>query len=135
MKTDPVTLIQTCFERLKPIFLLGNKTVGKRIVYVPIPAFARRKYVVVFDWIFRQLKGKSNTRGVNLEQLVELFSETSKNRGIAIKQQLDFYKKGLYNRHFMWKPKKSFVKFKPLQKRYGKRKMRIRYKRQSINIK
>jgi hypothetical protein len=62
--------------------------------------------------------------------LSDLFIETLRNKGIALKQQMEYYKKGIYNRHFMWKPKKVYIKFKPLRK--GKRMKKLKKARRSI---
>jgi hypothetical protein len=48
-KGKPFNVFFQVYNKLKPIFLLGNQQMGKRIVYVPIMSTTNRKYVVIMN--------------------------------------------------------------------------------------
>ena len=82
-------------KNVVPFFVLRQKKFGKRIVYLPALAKGNKKNRFMLDWLVRQLRGRSNVRGVKKEDLLNLLFETYKNKGSAVSFKREYYKQAI----------------------------------------
>jgi ribosomal protein S7 len=98
---DPIFIFYTVFKKLVPIFSIAYKRVGNK--YQPVPKFANKnvRIVLINDWLIRSLKGKSNTRGVKVSDIIKVIVDTYYDKGKALANKKAFYKRALSGRHLL----------------------------------
>lgn len=81
----------SCFKKSITFFLLGQRKIGKRIIYVPVIVRSNKKFRYVLNWLVRQLKGRSNVIGVKKEDVLNLMLEAYNNKGSAVNLKKEFF--------------------------------------------
>lgn len=99
LNNNPIKNLYKIVINLVPFFLLTQKKIGKRLVYLPMLAKANKKNRFMLNWLVRQLKDKSNIKGIKKEDVLNLMLETLKKKGLAINLKKDFYNLALINKY------------------------------------
>ena len=119
LKRKPMDIFYTIFLRLVPIFSIAYKRMGNR--YQPVPKLANKnvRVVLMIDWLIRGYKGKSNSRGVKVMDIIRILIDTYKGKGKALAQKKAFYRRALSGRHLLnnYRKKNSKLNFKRIRKR------------------
>jgi len=117
LKKEPVYILHKVFTKLVPIFSIAYKRVGSR--YQPVPKFASRsaRSVLIIDWLFRSLRGKSNIRGVRVFDIAKVIVDTYQDKGKALAYKKSFYHRALSGRHLLSTYKRKNKKFNFKNKR------------------
>lgn len=118
-RRSPIDVFYVIFLRLVPIFSIAYKRMGNR--YQPVPKLANKnvRVVLMVDWLIRSLKGKSNSRGVKVIDIIKILIDTYKGKGKAIALKKAFYRRALSGRHLLniYKKKNSKLNYKRIRQR------------------
>jgi len=84
IRRDPVHIFYRIFKKLVPIFSIAYKRVGNR--YQPIPKFASKnvRIVLMISWLLRNYRGKSNVRGIKVNDIIKVLIDTYRGKGRAL---------------------------------------------------
>ena len=117
LKKDPMVILYSVFVKLVPIFSIAYKRVGNR--YQPVPRLASKnvRVVLIIDWIVRSLKGKSNIKGVRVNDIAKVLIDTYNNKGKALLNKKAFYRRALSGRHLLSTYKRKNRRFNFRKKR------------------
>lgn len=117
LKKEPLVILHSVFLKLVPVFSIAYKRVGNR--YQPVPRFANKnvRIVLIINWLIRNIKGKSNIRGVKVNDIVKIIIDTYNNKGKALANKKAFYKKALSGRHLLSTYKRKNKRFNFRKKR------------------
>lgn len=111
LKKNPIVILYIVFQKLVPVFSISYKRVGNR--YQPVPGLASKnmRIVLILTWLIRNLKGKSNIRGVRAVDIARIIIETYRDKGRALADKRSFYRKALSGRHLLSTNKQKNKKF------------------------
>jgi len=84
-------LLQIC-NKLYPFFVKGFVKKGRRLFFVSRTAECNQKFVVVWTWLLRGLKGKRySMQGIHIEDVCEAMWDTFNNKGNVYKLKQKFF--------------------------------------------
>ena len=117
LKQDPMVILYYIFVKLIPIFSIAYKRIGTR--YQPVPKLASKnvRVVLIIDWLIRSLKGKSNIKGVRVNDIAKVLIDTYNDKGKALANKKAFYKRALSGRHLLSTYKRKNRRFNFRKKR------------------
>jgi len=119
VRRPPMDVFFVIFIRLIPIFSIAYKRMGNR--YQPVPKLANKnvRVVLMIDWLIRGLKGKSNSRGVKVVDIIRILLDTYRGKGKALALKKAFYRRALSGRHLLnnYRRKNSKLNFKRIRQR------------------
>jgi len=117
LKQDPMVVLYYVFVKLIPIFSIAYKRIGSR--YQPVPKLASKnvRIVLVIDWLIRSLKGKTNIKGVRINDIAKVLIDTYHDKGKALANKKAFYKRALSGRHLLSTYKRKNRRFNFKKKR------------------
>jgi len=105
-------ILYIIIKKLMPDWTLVQNKQKRRVYFVPILARGNRRNIYIFDWIFRQLKSKSNVIGVKFEDIYRVLVDTFFFKGSALKLKKQFTKHATDNRGNIRKNLKQELSFK-----------------------
>jgi len=117
LKEEPMIILYYVFVKLIPIFSIAYKRIGTR--YQPVPKLASKnvRVVLIIDWLIRSLKGKSNIKGVRVNDIAKVLIDTYNDKGKALSNKKAFYKRALSGRHLLSTYKRKNRRFNFRKKR------------------
>jgi len=117
LKEEPMIILYYVFVKLIPIFSIAYKRIGTR--YQPVPKLASKnvRVVLIIDWLIRSLKGKSNIKGVRVNDIAKVLIDTYNDKGKALANKKAFYKRALSGRHLLSTYKRKNRRFNFRKKR------------------
>jgi len=117
LKKEPLVVLHDVFLKLVPLFSIAYKRVGSR--YQPVPRFANKnvRIVLMITWLIRNFKGKSNVRGIRVNDVAKVIIDTYNNKGRALASKKAFYKRALSGRHLLSTYKRKNKRFNFRKKR------------------
>lgn len=100
-RVDPLIILRNAFDNLYPLFAGSKKKFGKKFTILPTFATGNRRFVMLTNWLLRNNKGKYNTRGIKMDEVIRHIIDASENKGRAISMKKTFYKNVLSARHLL----------------------------------
>lgn len=105
-KQDPVEVLKSALEMIKPRMEVRSRRVGGAAYQVPMPVSPRRQFSLSIRWLVEVAGKKSNSQYHTFaEKLAAEILEASSGEGATIKKKEDTHKMAEANKafaHFRW---------------------------------
>jgi len=105
-KTNPLEILSTALENLKPVMEVRPRRIGGAAYQVPMPVKADRREALAIRWLIQAAQRKSNKEYHYFwQKLAAEIQDAFHNTGAAIKKKQDVYKMAEANKafaHFRW---------------------------------
>lgn len=105
-ETNPLDILSTALENLKPTMEVRSRRIGGAAYQVPTPVRNDRKEALAIRWLIQAAKQRSNKEYHEFwQKLAAEIKDAFNNTGSAIKKKQDIYKMAEANKafaHFRW---------------------------------
>ena len=104
--TNPLEILSTALENLKPVMEVRPRRIGGAAYQVPTPVRADRREALAIRWLIQAAQKRPNKEyGEFWQKLAAEIQDAYNNTGAAIKKKQDVYKMAEANKafaHFRW---------------------------------
>lgn len=105
-KDNPLEILSTALENLKPIMEVRSRRIGGAAYQVPAPVRADRREALAIRWLIQAAQKRSNKEYREFwQKLAAEIQDAYNNTGAAIKKKQDVHKMAEANKafaHFRW---------------------------------
>lgn len=104
--TNPLEILSTALENLKPVMEVRSRRIGGAAYQVPAPVRADRREALAIRWLIQAAQKRSNKEYREFwQKLAAEIQDAYNNTGAAIKKKQDIHKMAEANKafsHFRW---------------------------------